>query len=197
MSKFRPSSFEEALEAKRARSTKPRKPMARGKGIQRGGSLQSAGDGAASALSARRKTPKKKKKLTDGQLKKRVWTQFSIFIRTRGADEDGFNNCVTCGARLHWKALQAGHFLRGRLNANLFSEIGTWPQCYGCNVGKQGEVVVYYRWMRAHHGEAVIDQLIQQNNKTHKWGPTELADLLAYYKLLNKTNPLLQENGQP
>lgn len=141
--------------------------------------------------------PKKKgkrKKLTDGQLKKRVWKQFSIFIRTREADSDGLVKCTTCDTIDHWKKLQAGHFIRGRLNANLFEERGCNVQCYSCNVGKQGEVVIYYKWMLARHGQAVIDELIQQNGRTKKWAPGELAALLGHYKALNAANALLAES---
>lgn len=139
-----------------------------------------------------KKGSKKKKKLTDGKLKKLVWVQFSIFIRTRGADSDGFNVCVTCSLRLHWKLLQAGHFIRGRLNANLFDERGCWAQCYRCNIHRQGHVVVYYKWMLANYGQEVIDELIQQNNQTKKWAANELADLLAHYQTINAANPLTQ-----
>ena len=140
------------------------------------------------------KKGKRAKKKTDGQLKKLVWVEFSKFIRTRGADDRGFNHCVTCGVIKHWKELQAGHFIRGRLNANLFSERGVHPQCYSCNIGKQGDVVIYYGWMLRKYGQSVIDILIAQNSVTHKWKAGELELLLDHYRKLNAANPLLQEN---
>lgn len=132
------------------------------------------------------------KKLTDGQLKKRVWKEFSIFIRTRGANSDGMNECYTCGCVKPWRELQAGHFIPGRLNANLFSEIGTNPQCSTCNVLKSGNTVIYYQKMEAAHGRGVIDDLIRRNNSTHKWEPNELIDLLAKYKTHNSANPVVR-----
>lgn len=152
------------------------------------------------ASGARNSAPKPKakraKKLTDGQMKKNVWKEFSIFIRTRGADSEGFNRCVTCVVKKHWKELQAGHFIRGRLNANLFEERATYPQCYSCNVGKQGEVVIYYKFMLEQHGQAVIDELILQNNTTKKWAPGELDGLLEKYKALNDANPLVDRKAK-
>lgn len=139
------------------------------------------------------KKVKRRKRLTDGQLKKKVWTEFSLFIRTREADADGFTACVTCGERRHWKQMQAGHFIRGRLNANLFDERGCNAQCYACNVGRQGNVVEYYEWMLAHHGPEVISALKQQNNQTRKWQPGELQGLLERYRELNRANPLLKD----
>lgn len=143
---------------------------------------------------SRKKKAKKKRRLTDGQLKKRVWKEFSVFIRTRNASPDGINRCFTCPTYLHWKELQAGHFVRGRLNASLFDERGCQPQCHRCNIHFQGNVVIYYGAMRELYGQDVIDELIQQNNQTKKWIPGELAALLGHYKALNKVNPLLAES---
>lgn len=175
MSRFRPESFQEALSYRQTAPAKPRKPMAR----------KSA------------KPKKKKKKITTSSLKKKVWIQFSIFIRTRGADSAGWNACVTCGVRKFWRDLQAGHFIRGRLNANLFEERGCWPQCYSCNVGAQGAVVFYYRFMLKEYGQGVIDELIAQNNKTHKWMGGELQELLDRYTALNAANPIVALGLQP
>lgn len=135
-------------------------------------------------------TKKKPKKIKVGKLKDKVWKQFSIFIRTRGADTQGFNFCVTCQVKKFWRELQAGHFIQGRLNANLFDERGTNPQCYSCNVGRYGATVLYYKWMLAHYGQEVIDDLLEQNSKTHKWQPDELENLLIHYTALNGNNPI-------
>ena len=55
---------------------------------------------------------------THKQLSKKAWDAFSLFIRLRdclkttGAKEYGV--CFTCGRKYAFKALQAGHFVRGR-----------------------------------------------------------------------------------
>lgn len=146
---------------------------------------------------ARRVAPKKKrkKKLTAGQLKKKAWKEFSVFIRTRGADSEGFNLCVTCQQRFFWKDLQAGHFIRGRLNSNLFDDRGCNAQCHRCNIHFQGNVVIYYKVMLEWYGQATIDELLRQNDQTHKWQAGELEGLLEKYKALNAANPLLQTEG--
>jgi hypothetical protein len=183
MSAFHPESYEEALAHRQSKPPKIRKPLQARTRMKR------------SSLSCKKKKVKraKKRKLTDGQLKKKVWKEFSIFIRTRGADENGFNKCVTCSNRSHWKLLHAGHFLRGRLNANLFDERGCHAQCYACNVGRDGNVVEYYEWMLVKYGPEVIAELKQQNGQTRKWLPGELAELLAHYKELNAGNPLVSQ----
>lgn len=138
------------------------------------------------------KKPKKKKKLTTGQWKKKAWTEFSIFIRTRGADSNGHSVCITCNERIAWKSMQAGHFIRGRLNSNLFDERGCWVQCLRCNIHLQGNVVVFYKFMLAKYGQEVIDELMRQNDETHKWVPGELQSIWEKYKALNAVNPLFE-----
>ncbi len=147
----------------------------------------------AGRIPRKRPLKKKAKRVKTSTLKKKAWDQFSIFIRTRGADETGLNQCVTCGLKFPWKALQAGHFIRGRLNANLFDERGCHAQCHRCNIHFQGNVVLYYKWMLTRFGQEVIDDLILQNSKTRKWQPGELQAIFEKYKELNEANPLCQE----
>lgn len=195
MSRFSPENFAEALANRAASPQKPRRPMSRAKGIRAATRPAGLKRGVLRPVLKAVKARKKVKQLTVGQLKKKAWAQFSIFIRTRRADEAGMVKCCTCTLIKHWKEMQAGHFLRGRLNANLFDERGVNEQCYGCNVGRDGNVVEYYVWMLANHGQAVIDELRTKNNVTHKWEPGELRGLFEKYRDLNKLNPLLREGN--
>lgn len=191
MSAFCPESYAEAVATHKPLSrSKPIRAVARKENSNpraRSGKPLQAGK------AAKRGLRKKAKRVKISTLKNKAWDQFSIFIRTEGADEHGFNRCVTCEARKHWKELQAGHFIRGRLNSNLFDERGVWPQCYSCNVGAQGNVVLYYKWMLQKFGQETIDELLAQNNQTRKWLPGELQSIHAKYKALNEANPLCQE----
>jgi hypothetical protein len=135
----------------------------------------------------------KRKRLSVGKLKKRAWTEFSIYIRTFDADAEGMVKCCTCDSVKHWKEMQAGHFIPGRLNSNLFDERGTNVQCSLCNVVKGGNGPKYYQFMRDLYGEEVIDELMRQNDQTHKWLPGQLQSIWEKYKELNEANPLLQQ----
>lgn len=185
MSAFLPVTFAEA--------TARYKPLKRSKVSNASREIKARPGGGRARKTARKK---KAKKLTDGQLKKRVWKEFSMFVRTQGADPEGLNTCFTCGVRKHWKELHAGHFVRGRLNANLFDGRGCKPQCYSCNVGKQGNVIPYYKRMLKQYGQMVIDALVTQNNNTRKWQAGELLNLLDHYKALNSANPLIDRKSQ-
>lgn len=135
-----------------------------------------------------KRKPAKKKKVKVSTLKNKLWVEFSKYIRTRGANADGMNHCVTCWAIKPWKELQAGHFIAGRLNSNLFDERGCHPQCSLCNVVKSGNGPMYYKFMLKTYGQDVIDELLAQNTQTRKWLPGELESLLEKYSSLNKTN---------
>lgn len=178
---LQPATYEIALERAQARR-KPRTPLRSRSTLK--------------TSPARRRAPKKKRKkrLTTGQLKKRAWREFSIFIRARGADSEGMVKCCTCGSVKHWKQMQAGHFIPGRLNNNLFSESGTNAQCSFCNVVRNGNGPRYYQFMLAKHGQEVIDDLMLRNDQTHKWLPGELQSLWEKYKALNALNPLLKDD---
>jgi len=119
-------------------------------------------------------------------LKKKAWKQFSMFIRLREADFEGYVLCFTCPKRGFWKEMQAGHFVRGRLNANLFDERGCQAQCYSCNIHRQGNVIVYYKMMLLKYGEETTEEVIRQNNETKKWLPGELASIIEKYRILNE-----------
>lgn len=144
------------------------------------------------SLSRGKKTATAKRK-RKGNPKKKAWAEFSRFIRTRMADAQGMVACVTCGVKKHWKEMQAGHFIAGRLNSNLFDDRGCHAQCYGCNVGRNGNMLKYYRFMASTFGEDVITELERQNDETRKWKAGELQEIAARYAALNATNPLLEK----
>lgn len=148
---------------------------------------------ATNSLGARKKKGKRAKKLTDGQLKKRVWKEFSIFIRTMGAGPEGLQQCFTCSHIAHWKTLEAGHLVPGRTNAVLFNELAVKPQCRRCNGHFRGNTIVYYPKLVGLIGQEAVDQIVAQRDVTHKWQPGELLGLLEHYRSLNKANPLLKE----
>ena len=127
-----------------------------------------------------------KKKPTISSLKKKCWVVFSQYIRTRdclkttGCKDWGL--CITCGKRYHIKLLQAGHFISGRHNANLFSEKGCHTQCYNCNINLRGNILEYRRQIIQRCGEGADTRLEDEAQQIKKFTPQELIDLEGYYK---------------
>ena len=123
------------------------------------------------------------KKESVSKLKARVWVVFSKYIRTRdcllttGCTSWGL--CITCGKRYHFKLLQAGHFISGRHNANLFSERGTHAQCYNCNLNLKGNTLIYRRKIIELYGKGVDEDLEEIDKQIYKFTIPDLKELEA------------------
>ena len=126
-------------------------------------------------------------------LKEKCWTIFSLFIRTRDCllttNCASFGLCITCGRRYHIKLLQAGHFIAGRHNANLFSEKGTHAQCYNCNINLKGNTLEYRRKIIEIYGEGADLELEKIAEQTKQFKAPELLKMIEHYKeLIKKLN---------
>jgi hypothetical protein len=84
--------------------------------------------------------------------KNKCWDLFSVWIRTKDADENGYVKCYTCETVKHWKEMQAGHAIGGRHNAVLLDEEIVKTQCLRCNV-----------FLRGNYGEFAL-RLIMENS---------------------------------
>lgn len=111
-----------------------------------------------------------------------VWPVFSRYIRMRDANWDGTVSCVTCGRVGHWKTMQAGHFIPGRMNAILFDERGVHSQCYLCNGPLKGNPRKYEAFMKKRYGQEVIDDLDRLSNTTRQFTHPELVEMWNHYK---------------
>ncbi len=127
---------------------------------------------------------------THKQLLKRAWDAFSLFIRLRdclkttGTIDRG--KCYTCGRIYHFKDLQAGHFVRGRGGAVLFDELGVKAQDEGCNIFRDGEVLIFRKNLVKEVGEEVVEILESKRWKIKKRSKVELEALCLYYRQEHK-----------
>ncbi len=117
------------------------------------------------------------KKTERQKAKLKAWDAFSLFIRTRDSLKTTGTlercKCVTCPReypRLGVGCIQAGHFIPGRLNSVLFSELGVHGQCLGCNgnppMGKGGNRIEYWLYMEKTYGRPAVDKLIEESKQT-------------------------------
>lgn len=114
--------------------------------------------------------------------KRKAWNIFSIYIRLKYSDFAGYVECVTCGRKYLWnKGMQAGHFIPGRRSSILFVEHNVHPQCYGCNIGKKGNMVKYYKFMLDNYGQNVIDSLEELEKKDIKFTADDYKNLYMKY----------------
>ena len=129
------------------------------------------------------------------KLKKEVWELFSKYVRVRDCLETtgcaSFGLCITCGKRYHFKLLQAGHFIPGRHNANLFSKKGTHAQCYNCNINLRGNTLEYRRQIIKLYGQGYDEILEAEARQIKKFSVAELTEMKEYYT--QKVKELLKE----
>lgn len=121
--------------------------------------------------------------------RKKAWKAFSRFVRLRDAlrttGTKTHANCVTCGRRYKITGrgnIQAGHFQGGRSNAILIDEKGVHAQCYGCNVGKKGNPIPYYKYMLERYGQEVINDIEKRSREVKQIKKYEWKEIEEKYK---------------
>jgi len=128
--------------------------------------------------------PKKQPKIST--LKRKAWTLFSEYIRLRDClgttGLRDYGNCITCQKTIPRKLLQAGHFIPGRHNSNLFSEEGTHAQCYNCNINLRGNTLEYRRQIIKLYGEGYDEILEAKAKEIMKFTPQGLEGLMEELK---------------
>ena len=141
------------------------------------------------------KKQKKKKKPKITTLKNKLWKIFSLYIRikdclrTTGNPERGY--CISCGKLYPIKKLQAGHFMAGRHNSNLFYERGCHAQCVKCNVFLAGNILDYMDAIIKLYGKKIINELRKNEAKRLKFTIKYLEDKVKLYT--KKTEKLLEK----
>lgn len=99
------------------------------------------------------------RKISKKGLKKKCWRLFSLWVRLKNADKNGYVQCVTCGRIKHYKEMDAGHLRHGCLD---YDPININPQCDYCNRFNSGQRDLYYRWAVQKYGQKEVDALYQR-----------------------------------
>lgn len=122
---------------------------------------------------------KKKSKTKISVLKRKLWEQFSLYIRTR----DKFT-CFICGRKGEGGAMHAGHFIPKSVGgiALYFHEDNVHACCYHCNINLGGNLYEYGQKL----GKLKCDELYQIKNHFTKVDENWYLDRIEYYKNLNK-----------
>lgn len=116
-------------------------------------------------------------------LKKKLWTLFSKYIRLRDADTSGYVKCISCERKLHWKDMHAGHYWAKSLGTSIyFDEQNVHAQCPGCNLFKHGNQPEYAIALTKRYGPAVLDELYQRRYKELILRRPDYEELIETYK---------------
>jgi len=107
---------------------------------------------------------------------------FSIFIRLRDIDADGFSYCVTCGKPMTLKTSQCGHFISRRHFATRWEEKNCAAQCYACNMHNQGKQYEFGLAIDNRFGVGTAQKLLIQSKNKFKKDKSILNILINKYK---------------
>ena len=128
--------------------------------------------------------PKRKSiKKTTAYDEKYLWPIFSLFIRFRDTDENGYGKCFTCGLIKHWKDSQAGHYISRKNHSTKYNEVGVRNQCGGCNapyIGG-GRPEEFAKGLDELFGEGTATKLKIASKQTCKRAQFEYDTMADYY----------------
>lgn len=129
-----------------------------------------------------KKKPKKEKKYTHAQMKKKVDEWCSKYVRWSAADEDGYARCYTCQKEDHVSKLQAGHFASRRyMNTRWDHEWNIRTQCISCNLYSQGEQWVFGKALDKEQ-PGVSSEVMLRAKQLKKFSLPELRVMYEWYK---------------
>ena len=107
---------------------------------------------------------------------------FSEWVRRKAIGRDGLVGCCSCGARLPWRVIQAGHWVSRVYLATRWNERNVNPQCMACNVWRRGNASGYAQYMLATHGVEVMQELEELKHSTVKYRASDLQEMIESYK---------------
>lgn len=111
---------------------------------------------------------------------------FSLFIRERDTDAQGYGRCCTCGKTIHLKEGHCGHFISRRHLATRWDEENCALQCAGCNLFNQGRQFEFSRYIDKKYGQGTADKILARSRMTKKYGKFEFDILKRHYSELVK-----------
>jgi len=125
------------------------------------------------------------------ELEKVLDKWFSLFIRARDSNEDGYVICCTCGRLKKWKGecigdtdgVDCGHYSK-RNKAHRFSETNCNSQCKGCNgdKGGKGEADKHAVFIDKKYGEGTAKELRESENIIIKRQDWWYIEKIEHYK---------------
>lgn len=107
---------------------------------------------------------------------------FSIFIRLRDSDENGYCKCVTCENIKFWRSMDCGHWIKRRHQGARYHEKNGHGQCKRCNWDLQGNDSVYEKVIIERYGQQIRDLLKFAEHHTTKHSKLELSIIAKDFK---------------
>lgn len=108
------------------------------------------------------------RKVSIKTLKNKLDRVFSIYVRLRDSNANGYCRCISCGAIHHWKDVDCGHFVNRSHMGTRYSERNCNAQCRKCNRFDEGNNIGYTRGLISKYDVKVLAELeVKKNTPTH------------------------------
>lgn len=107
---------------------------------------------------------------------------FSIYIRLRDSDANGYGRCISCGKLVHYKDADCGHFINRQHMNTRFDERNCNLQCRSCNRFDEGNNVGYMQGLVKKYGQCVVQELTLKKHLYRRYSNFEYEELIKYYK---------------
>ena len=90
--------------------------------------------------------------------------------------------------------MQNGHFMSRRHYSLRWHAYGNCsPQCYGCNIGSQGNQFKHGQYIDKKYGEGTAQRLLERSTELVKYGNEELIQLTKHYN--NKVDEYINKHS--
>ena len=118
-------------------------------------------------------------------LKDKLDRVFSLFIRLKYSDANGYCRCISCGKVHYYKDIQNGHYMSRRYMSTRFDENNCRPQCVACNIFNQGNIQMYRIGLIKQIGEQAVNMVeVKARTSVARYSDFEYRTLIKYYSVL-------------
>ena len=103
-------------------------------------------------------------------------------VRLKAANDNGYAECVTCGAIHPYELMDGGHFISRTYTAHKLTEDNIHPQCKRCNGFNGGEYAAYTLYMIDMYGRDYVEELLATKSQTKKYTRPEIMQKIQELK---------------
>lgn len=115
-------------------------------------------------------------------LEKSLDKLFSLYIRLRDTDENGYFKCPTCGRILPWGKADCSHYWSRTHKSTRWNEDNCVAECSYCNRFDSSHLDGLGRFLKKKLGEQRFEMLHWLHNQPKKYSEFELAELVKMYR---------------
>ena len=119
-------------------------------------------------------------------LRAKALETLQLLRRIEEADDNGYCDCVTCGAPFFFKKGDGGHFIpKGDSSFWALEEVNVNPQCKGCNgFGMRYGTATqeYTLWMERKYGTEFVQNMLDTKRDIRKYYAADYREMTTAWK---------------